>query len=127
LLSYIHLLHRGHLLFTLEREANGMSILTKPEKIYLDNPNLLYALSTANANDGNVRETFFSNQLKVKHIVTSSTTTDFMIDSKYSFEVGGKNKGFKQIKDLTESFVAIDGVESGFGNKIPLWLFGMMY
>ena len=50
-----------------------------------------------------------------------------MIDSKYSFEIGGKNKGFKQIKDLTESFVAVDGVESGFGNKIPLWLFGMMY
>ena len=127
LLSYIHLLHRAHLLFTLEREANGISILTKPDKIYLDNPNLLYALSTANANDGNVRETFFANQLKVKHIVTSSTTTDFMIDSKYSFEIGGKNKGFKQIKDMSDSFVAVDGVESGFGNKIPLWLFGMMY
>jgi len=127
LLSYIHLLHQAHLIFALGRDANGMSILTKPDKIYLDNSNLLYALSTVNANDGNVRETFFANQLKVKHSVTSSQKTDFLIDSTYSFEVGGRNKGFKQIESLKDSFVAVDGVESGFGNKIPLWLFGMLY
>lgn len=127
LLSYIHMLHQARLLFTLSNESKGMNILTKPEKIYLDNSNLLYALSTADANDGNVRETFFANQLKVKHTVSASESTDFLIDSKYSIEVGGKNKGFKQIKDLPKSFVAIDGVESGIGNKIPLWLFGFLY
>lgn len=127
LLSYIHLLHQARLLYALGRNANGMNILTKPDKIYLDNPNLLYALSTADANEGNVRETFFANQMKVKHVVTSSKTTDFIIDSIYSFEIGGKNKGFKQIKDVPDSFIAVDGVESGFENKIPLWLFGFLY
>jgi hypothetical protein len=115
------------LIFALEQKANGISVLTKPDKIYLDNPNLLYALSTSIANEGNVRETFFANQLKVKHEVTYSKSTDFLIDSKYSFEIGGKNKGFNQIKDMSNSFVASDGVESGFGNKIPLWLFGFLY
>ncbi len=127
MLSYIHLLHQARLIFTLSADANGMSILTKPDKIYLDNPNLLFTLSTANANEGNVRETFFANQLKVKHAVTSSNKTDFRIDTKYSFEIGGKNKGYDQIKDLTDSFIAVDGVETGFGNKIPLWLFGFLY
>jgi hypothetical protein len=104
-----------------------MSVLTKPDKIYLDNPNLLFTLSTANANEGNVRETFFANQLKVKHAVTSSKQTDFLIDAKYAFEVGGKNKSYEQVKNLRDSFIAVDGVESGFGNKIPLWLFGFLY
>jgi len=127
LLSYIHLLHQARLIFALSQHAYGMSILTKPDKIYLDNPNLLYALSTSIANEGNVRETFFANQLKVKHEVTFSKTTDFMIDSKYAFEIGGKNKGYNQIKDMNNSFIAADGIESGFGNKIPLWLFGFLY
>ena len=127
LLSYIHLLHQARLIFTLSSDAKGMSILAKPDKIYLDNPNLLFTLSTANTNDGNVRETFFANQLKVKHAVNSSKQTDFLIDSKYLFEIGGKNKSYEQIKNLNDSFVAVDGVESGFGNKIPLWLFGFLY
>lgn len=127
MLSYIHLLHQARLIYALGQNANGLSILTKPDKIYLDNPNLLYALSTSVANEGNVRETFFANQLKVKHEVTYSKLTDFLIDSKYAFEIGGKNKGFNQIKNMSDSFVASDGVESGFGNKIPLWLFGFLY
>ena len=127
LLSHIHLLHQARLLFAMGKEASGMSVLTKPDKIYLDNPNLLYALSTSVANEGNVRETFFANQLKVNHAVTSSKAADFVIDSKYNFEIGGRNKGFTQLKDLPDSYLAVDGVESGFGNKIPLWMFGMMY
>jgi len=127
LLSYIHLLHQARLIFRLSAEANGMSILTKPDKIYLDNPNLLYCLSTADANEGNVRETFFANQFKVKHAVTSSKQTDFMIDNSYAFEIGGKNKNFTQLKGLTDSYIAVDGVETGFGNRIPLWLFGFLY
>ncbi|MCX6308537.1 MAG: AAA family ATPase, partial [Bacteroidia bacterium] len=127
LLSYIHLLHQARLIYSLERDANGMSKLTKPEKIFLDNPNLLYALSTADANDGNVRETFFVNQLKVKHAVTFSPTTDFTIDEKLQFEIGGKNKSFKQIKNIPSSYIALANVETGFANKIPLWLFGFLY
>jgi len=127
MLSYIHLLHQARLIFALGQAANGLSILTKPDKIYLDNPNLLNALSTTITNEGNIRETFFVNQLKVRHEVTASKSTDFVIDSKYSFEIGGKNKGYKQIRDLNDSFIASDGIESGYGNKIPLWLFGFLY
>jgi len=127
ILSYIHLLHKAHLIYSFVSDAKGMSQLTKPDKIYLDNTNLLYALSTANANDGNVRETFFANQLKVKHKVNATSQTDFLIDSNYYFEIGGRGKGYEQIKHLTDSFIAVDGVESGFGNKIPLWLFGFLY
>lgn len=127
ILSYLHLLHKAHLIYNLVSDAKGMSLLTKPDKIYLDNTNLLYALSTANTNDGNVRETFFANQLKVKHTVHSTSQTDFLIDSKYYFEIGGRSKGYEQIKNLTDSFIAVDNVESGFGNKIPLWLFGFLY
>lgn len=104
-----------------------MSLLTKSDKINLDITNLLYTLSIANTNDGNVRETFFANQLKVKHEVNSISHTDFLIDSKYLFEIGGRSKGFDQIKDITDSFIAVDNVESGFGNKIPLWLFEFLY
>lgn len=127
LLGYIHMLHQARLLYTLSSDAKGMSVLAKPDKIYLDNPNLLFALSTATTNEGNVRETFFANQLKVKHLVSSSKDTDFLIDRKYQFEIGGRNKSYEQIKDMNQSYIALDGVESGFGNKIPLWLFGFLY
>ncbi len=127
ILSYLHLLHKANLIYSLVSDAKGMSLLTKSDKINLDITNLLYTLSIANTNDGNVRETFFANQLKVKHEVNSISHTDFLIDSKYLFEIGGRSKGFDQIKDITDSFIAVDNVESGFGNKIPLWLFEFLY
>ena len=90
---------------------------------------MIYALNVddASANIGNVRETFFFNQLKVRHDVNLPKSGDFLIDKKYTFEVGGKGKSFEQIKDLKNSFVVADDIEMGIGNKIPLWLFGLMY
>ena len=102
-------------------------MLTKPEKIYLNNTNLLYALTSARVDEGNVRETFFMNQLMVGHKVSVAKKGDFLIDGKYTIEVGGKNKSFDQIKDLADSFVVADNLEIGWGNKIPLWLFGFCY
>lgn len=117
----------GQTIIHTKQRCKGYECIGQTGKIYLDNPNLLFALSTATANEGNVRETFFANKLKVKHSVSSSKDTDFFIDRKYQFEIGGRSKSYEQIKDLDHSYVALDGVESGFGNKIPLWLFGFLY
>ena len=102
-----------------------MSQLVKPEKVYLENTNLIYAL-TNHADTGNVRETFFANNIVRSHDVTFSGNGNFLIDGKYTIEVGGKNKKFDQIKDIPDSFLAIDDIETGYGNKIPLWIFGMI-
>ena len=103
-----------------------MQQLCKPEKIYMENTNLLYALSDK-VTDGNARETFFANQIMESHSATFSGEGDFFVDGKYTIEVGGKDKTFDQIKDIQDSFLAIDDVESGHRNKIPLWLFGFLY
>ena len=76
---------------------------------------------------GSIREEFFINQLEVYHDICYPKKGDFLVDEKYTFEIGDKNKGFTQIKDLNKSFVAADGIEIGFKNKIPLWLFGFLY
>ncbi|HNX06789.1 MAG TPA: hypothetical protein PKL96_04345 [Bacteroidales bacterium] len=80
-----------------------------------------------NANIGNIKETFFYNQLNITNKVNISIYGDFIIDNNLIFEIGGKGKDFKQIKDLENSFLAIDEVEIGINNKIPLWLFGFLY
>jgi len=99
----------------------------KPEKIYLNNTNYIFALGGENANQGNIRETFFFNQMNVTNSVTWSDKTDFVVDKKYSFEIGGKNKTNKQLKDVSDGYLALDNIELGFRNQIPLWLFGLMY
>ena len=105
-----------------------MKKLQKPDKIYLENPNLLHALSTIRVNEGTERETFFINQLSFHHIVEySKSSADFTIDHHYTFEVGGRSKDGKQISGVPDSFIAADGEEYVLGNKIPLWLFGFLY
>jgi len=108
----------------LKSSSKGLTKLEKPEKIYLNNSNLLYISET---NIGTVRETFFLNIVSMKHEVTYPKKGDFLVDNHYLFEIGGKNKSFKQIKDISNSFVVADDIEVGFGNKIPLWLFGFLY
>jgi len=117
----------------LMKSSLSMKHMDKPEKIYLANTNLMY---TAQPEMGNVRETFFMNQLDNYYMqknqnmlkgIYASNTGDFYVEDKYTFEIGGKNKSFNQIKNRENSFVASDDIEIGFGNKIPLWLFGMMY
>lgn len=120
------LLQEAALLNLLFSEKTSLSQLSKPEKLYLENSNLLYAMSSR-AEIGTVRETFFVNQLNESHEVAYTDKGDFKIDGTYIFEVGGKNKTFKQIKDIPNSFLAIDDCETGFGNRIPLWMFGLLY
>lgn len=127
LLAYLNALHESRLTFSAQKPGNGMNILQKPDKIYLENPNLMYALADKQTDIGNVRETFFANQLRKSHQVNLSEASDFLIDGKYTFEVGGKDKGKKQIATLEDAYVVADDIEYGMGNKIPLWLFGFLY
>ncbi|MCK5908227.1 MAG: ATP-binding protein [Flavobacteriales bacterium] len=126
LLKYLHLLHNSHILSWLSKDASGINFMNKPDKLYLNNTNISYALSE-NVDIGTLRETFFLNQLSVKNSVTYPKVGDFMVDNKYLFEVGGKNKTRKQIVGIDNSFVVSDNIEVGLDNKIPLWLFGFMY
>lgn len=126
-LKYLSYLTKAGLINSLMSSNKGTSILTKPEKILLNNTNLLFALSTVKPEDGNVRETFMVNQLKVKYKVTTCQKGDFLIENKYIVEVGGKNKKFNQIKDIPDSFIVSDSIDIGWGNKIPIWLFGLLY
>ncbi|RYG20503.1 MAG: AAA family ATPase [Chitinophagaceae bacterium] len=127
LLSYLHYLEEVNLTRNLFKDANGISMLQKPSKIYLENSNLIFALSPKNANIGNVRETFFANQLAYEHRLTYSGQGDFLVNDEYVFEIGGKNKTNKQITNVTSAFVVADDIEYGFKNTIPLWLFGFLY
>ena len=126
-LKYMSYLNKAGLINTLMASSKGVSILTKPEKVLLNNTNLIFALSADKPEEGNVRETFLVNQLKIKHKLITANKGDFLIDEKYLIEVGGKNKKFNQIKDIPDSYIVADNIEVGFGNKIPLWLFGMLY
>ena len=98
----------------------------KVEKLYLDNTNLIYALSPEHADIGNVRETFFMNQARVMNDITGSSISDFEINGK-TFEIGGKKKGQKQIENAEEGYIVKDDIESGYANVIPLWAFGLNY
>ena len=121
------MLERARLLSLLRNVEKNPGDLSKPSKIFLDNPNLAFALGESNTNTGNLRETFFYNQLKVTCKVNSASKGDFLVDNKYVFEVGGSGKKFTQIADIPNSYLAIDDSEMGFGKKIPLWMFGLLY
>ena len=137
LYQYIYYLNRGKIFNILDHKAKGDNIFSKPAKIYLANSNLNFAYCKT-IEIGTVREVFFANQLKnyfslyrnssfLGDEILASKKGDFLINQKYLFEIGGKNKSFKQIKDMPNSFVVADDIEVGFGNKIPLWLFGFLY
>lgn len=123
----LNLLERARLLGLLRNAGKNLSSLSKPSKIFIDNPNLAYALGESNPNLGNLREAFFYNQVKVTETVTDVAKGDFLVGGKHTFEVGGSNKDFSQIANIPDSYLAVDGIETGFGNKIPLWLFGFLY
>jgi predicted AAA+ superfamily ATPase len=125
ILRLLDMLHQAKIIKLLHAENEKMSYLKKPEKIFLENTNFMYLFAEGKANIGSVRETFFFNQLGQNHRVTASKWGDFMVDEKYTFEVGGSNKNYKQIKGVPNSYLAID-IENGTGNKVPLWLFGML-
>lgn len=125
-LRMLYALDRAKILALLSKEIKNYKQLHKPDKIFMDNTNLMQVLCPA-VNKGNERETFFYNQLSMGHEVTLPTSGDFLVDEKYLFEVGGRNKKFSQIADIPDSYLAVDDTETGFGNRIPLYLFGMLY
>ncbi len=127
LIKYLSYLEKAHLISLLRSNTKGISKMAKPEKIFLNNSNLLYALQPQYANIGTIRETFFNSQLSVMHKVELPQKADFIVDNKYIFEIGGKNKTQKQIIDIPNSFIVSDNIEYGYKNKIPLWLFGFLY
>jgi predicted AAA+ superfamily ATPase len=126
LLNYLNSLDRASVLNLLRLSGKIYTQLTKPDKIFLQNTNLLY-LSQSSVNIGTLRETFFANQLNIKHQITIAKQGDFIVDDKYTFEIGGAKKSFHQIADIKNSYLAIDEVTIGIKNKIPLWLFGFLY
>lgn len=127
LLRYMNYLEKARIVKSLRRKAIGNAILRKPEKIYIANPNFTFALEQDQLNKGTLREIFFFNQVDFEHNVSLPDRGDFLLDNKFVFEVGGKNKGASQLSGLQNAYLAIDDIEIGFGNKIPLWLFGFLY
>lgn len=127
LLTYLFNIHEAQLIFEAYQDVKGVTRLQKPDKIFMENSNLMYALRGDSVETGNARETFFVNQLKYKHLVELAGGSDFRIDGKYTFEVGGKNKGGEQISGMQNAYLALDNIEYGHKNRIPLWLFGFLY
>jgi hypothetical protein len=127
LVKYLYLLDKAGIINCITEPKMTLQMLAKPQKIYLENTNIIYALAFRNENIGNIRETFFANQLKTKHKVNTATKGDFTVDSEYVFEIGGKSKSGDQIKNVPNAFIAADDIETGFADKIPLWLFGLLY
>ena len=128
LLAYLQYLQRAKLINLLYSGDASLKKMQRPDKIYMENSNLLHALSLNGVNEGTQREVFFVNQLVYQHrIEYASSQADFMVDGKYTFEVGGKSKDGKQIANMSNSYIAADGIEFPYGNKIPLWCFGFLY
>ncbi|MDR1342687.1 MAG: AAA family ATPase [Prevotellaceae bacterium] len=127
LIAYLDYLREAHLTKHLYRDSAGVGKLQKPDKIFLENTNLAYALAAHRANLGSMRESFFFNQLEYRHKIAYPDKGDFLVDKKYTFEIGGKGKNSRQIYALENAYIAADDIEYGHENKIPLWMFGFLY
>ena len=126
-LKMLYILDRANLLNVLSSEKATLKNMARPDKIYCDNTNIMNSL-TEHINVGTKRETFFLNQLKsAGYEVLYPPKGDFIVNGEYLFEVGGKDKSFTQIKDIPKSYLAVDDIEAGRGNRIPLWMFGLLY
>lgn len=127
-IEYLNYLSRAGLLNLLYSDLRNIKKMQKPDKIFVENSNLLYALASESIKIGTARETFVVNQLSYLHDVEyKKQSGDFLVDGKYTFEVGGADKSFKQIADIPNSFVLADNIEFPIGNKLPLWLIGLLY
>jgi len=126
LFRYLFYLDQAGILTILSREGKGTQLLRKPEKIYLNNTNLIYSLNLAEIEIGTVLETFFNSMARESATLSYVENADFLVDG-VLVEVGGKNKKLTKLKDTTEVVIAKDDIEIGIGNEIPLWLFGFLY
>lgn len=124
--NYLIYMEKAGMIAQLRDVTGGIRGLGKTEKLYLDNTNLIYALAPDAAEIGNIRETFFMNQMRVMNDIVSSPASDFEIDGK-TFEIGGRKKGQKQIENVREGYIVKDDIETGYANVIPLWAFGLNY
>jgi len=128
MLNYLQVLHESKLTTNTTKPNQGLSLLQKPDKIYIENTNLMYAMTGKQTNIGNVRETFFLNQLHNSGAtINISPISDFIVNNSFTFEIGGPNKDSHQIKDIPYSYIAMDNIEYGTSKKLPLWQFGLMY
>ncbi len=125
--NYLYFLEEARLTGMLYPSGISIATLQKPEKIFLNNTNLLFALAESNPEQGTVRETYFFNQLQDRHLLRLPKTGDFEVDGKHIFEIGGKTKTTKQLKRISDAFVVKDNMEYPAGNALPLWLFGFLY
>lgn len=125
--NYLYFLQEARLLYLLYKKGTSVAVLQKPEKVFIENTNLLFALSDTVPDAGTVREMFFNNQLQVHHTVNYSDISDFEVDNKYTFEVGGKNKSNRQVSGVSDAWVVKDDLEFPVGRSYPLWLFGFLY
>ena len=126
LLKLLYKLDKAEILELLTVELKSYKKLVNPEKIYLGNTNLMYALSPK-IDTGTLRETFFIDQCASIGTVQMPSKGDFLVNQKYLFEVGGEGKSFDQIADMPNSYLAIDGIETGYEARVPLWMFGLLY
>ncbi len=126
LYRFLSYLHKAKVLQIINSKAKGDAIFVKPDKIYLNNTNLHYAYCDKSM-IGTVRETFVASMLQPNHTLVIPKKGDLLVDERYVFEIGGKKKGYKQIKDIPDFYIISDDIEIGSGNKIPLWLFGFLY
>lgn len=127
LVRALQLLDRAALIRTIYKQTRSISLLNKPDKIWMHNTNLMFAISGDRAEKGTIRETFFMQNLAHNHKLSLPEKGDVLVDDMYLFEIGGKNKTKKQIAHLENTFVVNDDIEVGFQNSIPLWLFGLLY
>jgi predicted AAA+ superfamily ATPase len=127
LINYLHYLEKARLVNLLQAHGKRVTKLSKPDKLYLENSNIQFALADGNVDRGSMREIFFMNQIKnIGKEATLPKNGDFLVDG-ITYEIGGKNKTAKQITDVEDSFIVSDNIDFGRGNKIPLWMFGLMY
>jgi predicted AAA+ superfamily ATPase len=127
LLKYLDFLEKAEVVSTLTQKTKGTKIMQKPDKIYLGNTNYSYGLNVSGEEIGTIREMFFESQLRVDHQLRLPENGDFLVNDRFVFEVGGKNKSTSQIRNLENAFLALDDIENGVFNQIPLWIFGFLY
>ncbi|MCP4456738.1 MAG: ATP-binding protein [Cytophagales bacterium] len=127
IIQYFHYLEKAEIIQMIYPSGISTSILQKPEKILLQNPNLAYAIAPDAVNSGSLRESFFVSQVSVDHEVALHRQADFIVDGKYTFEVGGLSKQQGQIQNISDAYLALDDMEKSVNNVIPLWMFGLLY
>lgn len=125
--TYFQYLEDAFLIRCVRKSNQKLKHVDSLEKVYLDNPNQMHALSLGNHQLGTVREIFFLNMLSLNHQITLASKGDFLVDERYLVEIGGRKKSFEQIKEEKNALLACDDIESGYGAKIPLWIFGFLY